>query len=119
AGYYINGIFYESPEAFITLSPPDGTYNRFDTFIVNTDGQVIVLEGTPASDPAPAPVDPATQLQLSFALVETGTTQPTITTECLYSGDSPAWSQTTSNVLRIDPASTNNPCDPNIGIEGS
>lgn len=118
AGYFINGQFYESPETFITLSAPDGTFNRIDTFILDTTGSVTVLEGTPSGTPSQAPLDPASQLQISLTLVETGTTEPTITTECLYV-DNAEWTPTTSNVLRFNPDSTTDPCNGAKAIEAT
>lgn len=118
AGYWINFQFYESPEAFFTLNPPDSIFNRFDTFIVDINGQPSVLEGTPALDPALAPLDPATQLQLSFALVEVGTTEPTISSECMYRNNL-EWTTTSSDLTRINPDSTNLPCNGAKSIEGT
>lgn len=117
AGYYINGRFYTSPSTTVTLSDPDATFNRIDTFAVDINGQVLVLEGTPSSNPAQAPLDPATQLELSIALVETGTTEPTLDVECLYLNNT-EWTSLSSTV-RIDPASTVSPCEGSVSIEGT
>lgn len=118
AGYYINGIFYESPAINFTLSPPDGTFNRIDTFILDTTANASVLEGTPSSNPAQAPLDLATQLEISVALVETGTTQPTIDAECAYKNNA-EWTATSSNSSLLNPDSTNNPCNGTKSIEAT
>ncbi len=117
AGYYINGRFYTSPSTTVTLNSPDGTYNRIDTFGVDINGQVIILEGTPSAVPTQAPLDPAIQLELSIALVETGTTEPTIDTECLYE-ENIEWT-TSSSTIRIDVDSTLAPCEGTVSIEGT
>lgn len=84
AGYYINGIFYTSPSTDVTLSPADPTDDRIDTFIVDITGTASVLEGTPSANPSQAPLDPATQLELSFVIVQAGSTDPGITVDCIY-----------------------------------
>ncbi len=126
AVYYINGVRFDQRDDFpsgftFTLDPPDGTYNRIDTFAVNTDGFTEVLPGTPSIDPAQAPLDTASQLELSLALVEVGTTEPTIDVECLYKNnlESPLWINTTSNSTRLNPDSTNTPCNGTKSIEGT
>lgn len=94
SGYYINGLFYTSAKTTITLAAPDGSFNRIDTFILDINGVASVLQGTPSSNPAQAPIDVETQLELTIALVETGTTQPTIATECIYR-ENTEWTVTT------------------------
>ncbi len=118
ARYYINGNLYESPAADFTLSPPDGTFNRLDTFIVDIGGTASVLEGTPSATPSQAPLDPATQLQLSLTLVEVGTTEPTLGTECIYK-ENIEWTAVTSNLSQLNPDSTTNPCFGIKTIEGT
>jgi hypothetical protein len=118
AGYYINGVFYSSPSTDITLSPADGTYNRIDTFIVDDQGTVSVLEGTPSDNPAQAPLDPATQLELSLALVEAGTIEPSISTDCIYK-ENVEWVTTTSNLTRLNPNSISSPYAGAKSIEGN
>ena len=117
AGYYINGVFHTSPAANFTLGAPDGTFNRIDTFIVNESGAAAVLAGTPSSNPAQAALNPATQLQLSFALVETGTTQPSTGTECIYI-DNAEWTSLSSSV-RINANSTSSPCNGTKSVEAT
>jgi len=127
AGYYIAGIFYQSPARTVAngnpviLSAPDATYSRIDVFFVDTTSAVDVLEGTPSSSPE-KPAVSATQIELSFALVETGTTQPTITQEQLYaeaSGEPTEWTAATNASARIDVASTATPVEGAISIEAT
>jgi hypothetical protein len=118
AVYYINGIAYQSPDTSITLSPPDATYNRIDAFVVNEDGEVEVIEGTPSSNPSQPSIDPEIQILLTFALVETGTTEPsTINSECAYQ-ENAEWTAASSSA-RINVASTSNPCGGTYSIEGT
>lgn len=113
--YAINGVTFDQRQDFpsgfdFTLSAPDLTFNRIDTFAVNTSGQTVVLEGTPSSNPTPAELDPETYIALSFALVEVGTTQPTISQECIYRNNS-EWTSFTPNPLKYNPDSLLNPCN--------
>ena len=118
AGYWIDFQFYESPAADFTLSPPDGTFNRIDTFVLTTNGTAEVLEGTPSASPTEPPLDPAEELRISAAIVETGTTEPSITGECIYRNNL-EWTPTSSNLVRINPDSVTNPCNGVKAIEGT
>jgi hypothetical protein len=117
AGYFINGNYYESPETTITLNPPDDTYNRIDTFIVDTSSVASVLEGDPSDNPAQAGIDLGTQLELSFALVEVGTTQPSLDTECAYL-ENIEWT-TSTNSSTINLASSSDSFSGSVSIEGT
>lgn len=118
AGYWLDFQFYESPAADFTLSPPDATFNRIDTFILTSSETAEVLEGTPSSNPAQAPLDTATQLAVSFSLVEVGTTEPTINSECIYRNNT-EWTATSSSLARLNPDSVTNPCNGVKALEGT
>ncbi len=118
AGYWIDFQFYESPAADFTLSPPDATFNRIDTFVLTTNEEAGVLEGTPSNNPAQAPIDPVTQLAVSVALVEVGTTEPSISSECIYRNNL-EWTATSSNTTRLNPDSTAFPCNSVKALEGT
>ncbi len=116
AGYYINFQFYQSPDTFVTLDPADPTFDRFDTFIVDTSSTASALTGTPSDNPAEPPLDTAIQLRLGAALVEAGSSQPSVD-ECLYL-DNAEWTSFSSTV-RINTNSTNLPCSGTKDIEGT
>lgn len=117
AGYYINDIFYTSPETIVTLNPPDPLLDRFDVIYVDTTGVVQVLEGIPDVNPAQPGLDLGTQLGLGLILVEAGTTQPsTINIECPYS-EGTEWTPTSS--FTINPVSPNTPCSDSFSIEAT
>src|SRR6188768_3958521 len=65
AGYYINGVFYTSPETLITLDPSDPVLDRFDIIYVDTTGDVKVLEGEPSLTASQPGLDLGLQLGLS------------------------------------------------------
>lgn len=84
AGYYINGIFYESPEAYITLSPADPLLDRFDVIYLDSDQVVKVIEGDPSLTPSEPGLDLGLQLGLSSIFVEAGSSSPVdLVTECM------------------------------------
>lgn len=74
--YYLNGVRYNSPASTKTLSASDPTNDRIDVFAVNTSGQVVVIQGTPATNPVEPQVDVATQLQLTNVTITAGSTTP-------------------------------------------
>src|SRR6187455_3073424 len=85
AGYYINNVFYESPEAYVTLDPSDPDLDRFDVIYVDADSVVKVLEGTPSITASQPGLDLGLQLGLGVIFVEHGTTQPVgAIEECAY-----------------------------------
>ncbi len=106
AGYYIAGVYYESPAHTvaggnpIVLNPADPTFNRIDVFYVDTTEEVYVLEGTPSSTPDKPDVNNL-QIELSFAIVEVGTTEPSIDTDQIYlenTGEPGEWTGVANSV---------------------
>lgn len=75
--YILNGIRYTSPASTKTLSASDPTNDRIDVFAVNTSGQVVVIQGTPATNPVEPQVDVDTQLALTNVTITAGSTTPT------------------------------------------
>lgn len=83
--YYIAGVAHTAPETVVALDDPDGSNDRIDVIAVDVNGDVVVLEGTPAATPIAPSVDVATQIKIAEVRVETGTTEPSfITTEDVY-----------------------------------
>lgn len=95
--YKIGDGRYHSNDTTITLDAPDGSFDRFDIFVGNDHNQIAVVKGIPALPELFPAIDPATQLQLSFANVQTGTTTPAINTECAYIDNTGNWVGTVSN----------------------
>lgn len=75
-GYIINGQFYVSPPSTITLEDADATFDRIDTFVVNTSNSVDVLEGIPSANPIEPTVDFETELRITIATIEAGAGEP-------------------------------------------
>lgn len=122
AGYYINGVFYTSPTTTVTLDSADVSLDRIDVFAVDNTGTVVVLTGTPAANPEQPDVDIATQLEVSFAFVQAGTTEPAndstgLRRECIYQ-ENTEWTAAASTT-RINPNSTSNPCVGLKSVEGT
>lgn len=119
--YYINGILYHSPVTTVTLAASDPTDDRIDLFVLTTSNTADKVTGTASTPPAEPNYDPATQLKISFALVENGTTEPTVTQDFLYrenAGTPTEWAYT-DNSANLNPASTNNPYAGTLDIEGT
>src|SRR5687767_11932797 len=119
--YYINNVLYHSPVTTITLDASDPTDDRIDLFVLTTSNTADKVTGTASTPPAEPNYDPATQLKISFALVENGTTEPTVTQDFLYrenAGTPTEWAYT-DNTANLNPASTNNPYAGTLDIEGT
>lgn len=118
AGYYkIGNATYLSRDTTITLDAPDGTFDRFDVFVGNDQSQITVVDGIPAATPLQPSIDPSTQLEISFADVQTGTTTPTINTTCIYQ-ENTEWTGT-SSTTRINLIGTTAPCAGTKDIDGT
>ena len=112
ASYYINAVLTSSPQTPITLTAAHATLDRLDVVAVDDTGSVVVIDGTPASQPAEPDVDPSTQLKLGIVFVAAATTEPaTATTAIVYAenaGGPGEWNWTSSG-SGWTLASTNNP----------
>jgi hypothetical protein len=122
AGYYIAGNYYESPETSVTLSAADDDSSRIDLFAVNTSSLVEVVEGELSPAPTEPSIDAETQLRLSIALVEAGTTEPSnngtgLRRECIYK-ENTEWTAL-SSAARINVNSTNSPCVGTKSVEAT
>jgi len=80
ASWRINGNTYGIPTPIsqsITLSPADGVYGRYDMFVLNADGTITAIEGTPSANPQePVVADSASQLEGSFVFIPDNATVP-------------------------------------------
>ncbi len=122
ATYIIGGTLYTSAGTQVVLSAAHATLHRIDTIVVNTSGNVVVVQGTAAATPSEPDTDPETQLELAFVLVTAATTQPVnVTSTEVYTnnvGDPPEWNWTTSGT-GFNVNSTNNPRSATKCIEGT
>jgi hypothetical protein len=85
AYYYINGVYFTTNNTQVTLGVADISNPRLDIVAVNDQGQVIVIPGTPSSNPVKAQIDPTTEIELTTILVPAGATSPiNITTSIIY-----------------------------------
>jgi hypothetical protein len=117
AEYVIGGNVYFSPQTVVTLTAADPTNDRIDVIAVDDTSTVVVITGTPSATPVEPPIDPATQLKLTFIYVPAGSSSPAITREDLYQ-ENTEWTSST-NTGNINPASTNNPFAGTVDIEGT
>src|SRR5882672_6506759 len=105
--YSIAGTSYTSPAIPLTLDPADVTNPRIDAIIVDVTGVASVLPGIADANPAQPTINPATQLQLTFAYIAANATTPTnITTTVIYD-EGGEW--TCAVTAHLTCGSTNNP----------
>ncbi len=120
AEYTINNISYTSPDTNVTLDPADLTFDRFDVFAVDINGDVVVITGVPANDPQIPSIDPETQVALTSVLVSANTTQPinTQVQNWIYR-EAVEWIPVSSNPGRLNPISPNPPIAGVLSIEAT
>ena len=117
ATYSILGDLYASPMTDLTLAASDPTNPRIDVVAVNTSGAAVIITGTPAATPAKPDVDPSTQLELTFFLVQAASTDLDVDVVDVYLNNA-EWTTTQSGGT-INVASTNNPYSGSVCIEGT
>jgi hypothetical protein len=115
--YMIQGTFYTAPQTDITLSTADATHPRIDLVVADTNGDFVIIEGTPSANPVKPELDPGSQLEISFILVPAGATSLVFTNELIYL-ESAEWTDTASGA-EFDLASTNFPFSGTIDIEAT
>ena len=119
AMYEIAGIHYASANTNITLAPADPTNARIDVVLLDVTGNVVVLTGTPAPQPAVPVVSPATQLMLTAIFVAAGSTSPTqITRDDIYHSNT-EWTTSQSSGAHYALASPNFPYDTTVDVEAT
>lgn len=117
ANYAILGTLYSSAMTNLTISASDPTNPRIDVVAVNTSGNAVIITGTPAATPAKPDVDPSTQLELTFFLVQAASTDLDVDVVDVYLNNA-EWTTTQSGGT-INVASTNNPYTGALCIEGT
>jgi hypothetical protein len=116
AVYRIAGTLYNSDPTLLTLSTPDPTNDRIDVFAVDTNGDVVIIAGTPAASPVKPQVNPLTQLELTSVIVTAASTSPTLTEDIIYDQNT-EWVGTSSGTGTANFASTNNPFQGSVSLE--
>jgi hypothetical protein len=107
--YYIDNLYYNSPDATLTLDPADPTDDRIDVFAVDINGDAIVITGTPSATPQEPQVDPATQIKLTTVIVQAGATTPLgVANNMIYDENVELWSKSNSS-LTVDYVNTTTP----------
>lgn len=113
--YVIAGVQYTSPQANVTLDAAETSggvnQDRIDVIAVNSSSVATFVKGTPGTPPSKPLVDPATQMELTFAYLAVDATAPSnVATTSLYLEDT-EW--TSAKSPNTDPpwklASTSNP----------
>lgn len=111
AGRPINGYFYETAAAEVTLSAAHATLDRIDVFYIDINSVVGVLEGTPSATPQKPSIDPATQYELSFVEIPAAATEPAGIDEDVIYNENVEWTGSQSGTT-VDFDSTT---DPKVG----
>jgi hypothetical protein len=106
ATYVIDGSNYTSLASSITLDAADGTFGRYDAIIVNSSGVVSKITGTPAASPVFPQIDPATELLLTYVLVDAGATTPTQVSDVVVYDENVEWTTSTTGGVTADFANT-------------
>lgn len=81
--YSIGGEDFVVPVTRGTLSDSDGVYGRIDTFVVNTNSELVVIEGIPSENPQEPIIDFVTQLRIGIVIVPANATDVSNTTGTL------------------------------------
>jgi hypothetical protein len=80
--FYTENILFSNATT-VTLSSGDTTFNRIDAIVVDVDGNVTVIQGTPSIDPA-TPNIPSNQLLVNFVIIGANATTPQVNQLVVY-----------------------------------
>jgi len=108
AEFRLNGVgpIYSAWDS-VTLSPADPTLNRIDVIYIDGDGNVGVIEGTPAVNPSEPQVDPAYQIKRTSVYIPAASTLPAgFLREVIYD-ENVEWTPTTTGTVSF--SNTTNP----------
>ncbi len=117
AQYTIQGALKNSLQTTLTASPADPTNPRIDVVIVDVNGNAGIIEGVPDADPVKPDVDPASQLELTFYILNAGATVLPVQITDIYHNNA-EWATSRSGTT-FNLASTNNPYTGSLCIEGT
>lgn len=102
----------------VTLASPDALLDRIDLVVADsTYGTYAVVQGNNSTPPVPPDYNPADQFQITFIPVRAASTQPVVAREWIYREDT-EWTTSDSGAT-INPASTNNPFQGAVDVEGT
>lgn len=109
ATYYITCLgAFNSPQTQVTLSAAHATLPRLDVIAVDTNNAVVVIAGTPATDPVKPQINPNSQLELTTILIPALATEPVgLTTTIIYDQNVEWTSASSGGSVNFD--NTNNP----------
>jgi len=110
ANYVINCIYYSSAQSQVTLSAAHATLPRIDVIAADTTGTVVVLTGTPATDPIKPQVSPESQIELTYVSIPATATTPGGVTQTVVYDENIEWTSSSDlSAGTVDFESTSNP----------
>lgn len=102
----------------VALASPDAVLDRIDLIVADSNfGTYAVVQGNNSTPPVPPDYNPVDQFQITFIPVRAASTQPVVSREWIYREDA-EWTTSDSGAT-INPASTNNPFQGSLDVEGT
>ena len=102
--YLIDGTEYTSAEAEITLDEADAENPRIDVIALDVNGDLVVIKGTAAAEPAKPDVDPTDYCMLTFVYLPAAS-NPDVTSMAIYE-EGAEWTVTSSHASIVKDATT-------------
>jgi hypothetical protein len=102
--YLINGVEYTSLEAEVTLGEADAENPRIDVIALDSNGDLVVIAGTAAAEPALPDVDPTVYCMVTFVYLPAAS-NPDVTSMAIYEEGS-EWTVTPSHASIVKDATT-------------
>lgn len=103
--YYIQGTLYSSTGGQGTSATADATNDRFDAYVLDTNGNVVVIEGTPAANPVLPAIDPAQYALVAYVRISAASTSAgddgDVDQICIYQ-ENAEWTTSSSSTTPTD-----------------
>lgn len=110
--YYIQGTLYSSTGGQGTSATADATNDRFDAYVLDTNGNVVVIEGTPAANPVLPAIDPTQYALVAYVRISAASTSAgddgDVDQTCIYQ-ENAEWTTSSTTPTDVDFDATTDP----------
>lgn len=102
ASYAIGCTLFSSASDSVTHADADADYPRIDKVIVNSAGNVIIIQGVASDNPAAPQIDPTSQIELTTVLIPAGASAVANVSSTIVYNENTEWTTGTGGTITAD-----------------